>query len=296
VTAYRFIVAEKANYPIRMMCRVLKVSRSAFYAWLGKKDDPETDGELALRVHIATIHRQSRGTYGSPRVHAELKAQGFEVGRHRTARLMKDMGLSGTPKKRFRVGTTDSDHNNPIADNLLNRRFDVNDPNRVWVGDITYLPTRAGFVYLAVLIDLFSRKVVGWSVTSHMRTELCLDALRMALVTREPVPGLIHHSDRGSQYAADDYQDALEAVDAVPSMSRKGNCWDNAVAESFFGTLEQELVGQLAELWENEFEARAAIGDYIAVFYNGWRRHSTLGQVSPVAFEEAARTAPKAAA
>jgi transposase InsO family protein len=198
---------------------------------------------------------------------------------------MAEHDLVGTPKRRFRPRTTDSDHNDRVAENVLDRQFATARPNQAWVGDITYLPTQAGWVYLAVLIDLYSRKVVGWSLRSNMETELCLSALRQAATTRQPSAGLLHHSDRGSQYTSNAYQTALRALGATPSMSRKGNCWDNAVAESFFGTLEQELVGQLESPWADEPKARAAVGDYIHGFYNLRRRHSSLGHTSPVDFE-----------
>ena len=259
------------------------MSRSCFYewaagnTWTGKED-------AALAVHIKAIHRRSRGTYGSPRITAELREQGLPVGRRRVARLMEKHDLSGVPKKRFRGSTTDSEHKLAVAANLLDRQFDVDQPNRTWVGDITYLPVAGGWVYLAVLIDLFSRKVVGWAVRDNMQTGLCLEALRSAVATRGDVQGVLHHTDRGSQYASADYKAALAAGGFAQSMSRKGNCWDNAVAESFFGTLKQELVKGRA--WPNIDAARADVGDYIHRFYNQERRHSTLGQVSPVDFEK----------
>ena len=200
---------------------------------------------------------------------------------------MREHGLSGTPKRMFKGTTTDSSHTLAVAENVLQRDFRADAPNRLWVGDITYLLTRDGWVYLAVLIDLFSRKIVGWALASHMRTELCLDALRQATGTRQPPPGLVHHTDRGSQYASSAYQDALKCVGATASMSRKGNCWDNAVAESFFGTLEQELVNRLERPWATEGEARDALTDYIHRFYNPIRRHSVLGYRSPINFEHA---------
>jgi putative transposase len=284
VTAYRFIETERAVWPVRMMCRVLRVSRSAFYDWAAGKTGDKAAADAVLAVHIKTIHRRSRATYGAPRVLAELRAEEHQVGHRRVARLMREHGLKGTPKRRFRPTTTDSKHNDRVAPNLLNRRFKALAPNQAWVGDITYLATRSGWVYLAVLLDLFSRKVVGWSLRSHMQTELCLEALRQAVTTRQPGAGLLHHSDRGSQYTSDAYQKELGTIGATPSMSRKGDCWDNAVAESFFGTLEQELV--LPEgPWTNEATARAAVADYIHGFYNQSRRHSTLGHRSPVEFE-----------
>jgi len=284
VSRYRFILTEKATWSVRLMCRVLQVARSAYYAWLEAEPSTRADDELTLAVHIKAIHRRSRGTYGSPRVLAELRAEGHVVGRHRVARIMREQGVSGTPKRRFKGSTTDSDHTDPIAPNLLKRDFSADRPNAVWVGDITYLQTVRGWVYLAVLIDLYSRKVVGWALEDHMRKELCLQALSSAVAVREPPRGLIHHTDRGSQYTSGAYREALDAAGAVASMSRKGDCWDNAVSESFFGTLEQELVGQ-SEVWTDAIDARAAVSSYIHGFFNATRRHSTLGYRSPVNFE-----------
>ena len=285
MTMYRFIDAERAEHPVRFLCGLLDVSRAAFYAWKrGSTGANRRARDGALLVHIKAAWRRGRENYGSPRVTAELKAHGHVVGRRRIARLMKEHGLTGAPQKRFRGSTTDSKHDAPVAPNLLERQFTAEEPNRAWVGDITYLPTRKGWVYLAVLLDLFSRKVVGWSLATHMRDDLCLDALRRAAAVREPAPGLVHHTDRGSQYASCDYRKALSTLGAVQSMSRKGDCWDNACAESFFGTLEQELAGKAD--WADEAEARAAVADYIHRFYNSVRRHSTLNDISPVAFEE----------
>jgi putative transposase len=286
VPRYRFIAAERAvgEWPVVVMCRVLQISKSAFYAWC---ENPTRGGpsDRLLRVHIGAIHRESRGTYGSPRILEELREQGFHVSRKRVARLMREQGIAGLPaRKKFRVATTDSDHDDPIADNLLNRDFEAKEPNQVWVGDITYLRTSAGFVYLAVLIDLHSRRVVGWAVADHMRTSLVQEALRRAVALRTPPPGLIQHTDRGSQYASASYRKDLDTIGAIASMSRKGDCWDNAVAESFFGTLEQELAGR--STWRTGVAAEAAVVDYIVTFYNRKRRHRTLGQVSPLVFEQ----------
>ena len=228
MTRYHFIAAEKALrvWPVVVMCRVLGVSTSAFYAWVASPVRGGSDDQL-LRVHIRAIHRQSRETYGSPRILAELREQGFRVSRKRVARLMREEGVAGLPAKRaFRVATTDSDHENPIADNVLQRNFEAQRPNEAWVGDITYLRTAAGFVYLAVLIDLHSRRVVGWAVRDHMRTSLVQEALQRAVALRNPPPGLVHHTDRGSQYASAAYRQDLQRIEAVPSMSRKGDCWD----------------------------------------------------------------------
>lgn len=289
MASYRFIHAEEAvgTWSVRRMCSALRVHRSGYYAWRDGPAPRHVAEDARLAVHIKAIHRRSRCTYGAPRVHAELVDEGHQVGRHRVARLMQEHGLVGIPKKRFRV-TTDSDHDAPIAPNLLERDFSSKAPNRAWVGDITYLRTRVGWAYLAVLIDLHSRKVVGWSIADHMRTELVEEALAMAVATRAPARGLVHHTDRGVQYASAAYRERLAELGARPSMSRKGDCWDNAVAESFFGTLEQELVGQ-SDLWESMKAVREAVGDYIHGFYNAVRRHRTLGQRSPVEFEAQAR-------
>jgi putative transposase len=283
VTTYRFIDAERATESVRHLCQVLGVSRAAFYEWKSEREPKRKSRDQSLVVHIKAAWRRGRKNYGSPRVTRELKAEGHAIGRRRVARLMREHGLKGAPNKRFRGSTTDSKHLAPVAPNLVNREFVVRKPDCLWVGDITYLPTRSGWVYLAVLIDLFSRKVVGWSLASHMRDELCLEALRRAVAARNPAHGLVHHTDRGSQYASNDYRKALSDIGAVQSMSRKGDCWDNACAESFFGTLEQELGGDV--IWADETEARAAIGDYIHHFYNPVRRHSTLDYSSPVAYE-----------
>jgi len=247
-----------------------------------------------LLVHIRAIHRQSRATYGSRRVWWELRQQKLSVGRRRVSRLMREHGLHGLPEVRFRGGTTDSEHTEPVAPNLLARDFETSAPNIAWVGDITYLPTATGWVYLAVLLDLFSRKVIGWAMADHMRTQLCLDALASAVATRAPADGLIHHTDRGSQYASGPYRAALAKAGAVQSMSRRGNCWDNAVAESFFGTLEQELGGRTR--WRDLDEARHDVGDYIHRFYNAERMHSHNDRLSPIAFEERHRALSQAAA
>ena len=282
---FGFIQTEKATYPVRVLCRTLLVSASGFYAWCRRGLSQRVQEDAALKVEIRAAHAASGKTYGSPRVHEELKAAGRHVGRKRVARLMQEEGLEGQRKRRFRV-TTDSRHSYPVAPNALNRDFTVSAPNKVWVTDITYIWTREGWIYLAAILDLFSRRVVGWSADSYIDRTLALDALGMALRTRQPEPGLIHHSDRGIQYASGDYQKLLSEHGITCSMSRKGDCWDNAVAESFFSTLKAELV------YRNDYvsrsQARASIFDYIEAFYNGRRRHSALGYVSPVEHESAA--------
>lgn len=277
------IQAEKANYPVTLMCRVLGISRSAYYAWCNREPSERAQQNEALAAKIAQVHKDSRGTYGSPRVYAELVEQGLEVGRNRIARIMREEGIVGRPKPKFRK-TTDSNHKLPVADNVLDRNFVADEPDRAWVADITYIWTQQGWLYLAVILDLFSRRVVGWSMAEHMRTSLVLDALRAALGSRMPSPaGLVFHSDRGSQYASGDYQKALDENGITCSMSRRGNCWDNAVAESFFSTLKTEFVHNVIFLTRDS--ARHAIAEWIEIFYNGKRRHSSLGYATPLEAE-----------
>ncbi len=274
---------EKDNFPVTLMCRVLEVSKSGYYAWRNRAPCKRAQDNELLATKIDEVHAESRGTYGSPRVHAELVAQGFTVGRNRIARIMREDGIIGRRKPRFRL-TTDSDHKLPVAKNLLDRMFTVDEPDQAWVADVTYIWTQQGWLYLAVIIDLFSRRVVGWSMADHMRTELVLDALKAALGSRLPSQaGLLFHSDRGSQYASDAYQEALDDHDITCSMSRRGNCWDNAVAESFFSTLKTELVHNVIFLTRDS--ARNAIAEWMEIFYNGKRRHSSLGYATPLEAE-----------
>jgi putative transposase len=276
------IEAEKANYSVALMCRVLEVSRAGYYASRRRPESERAKANRQLSTKIHEVYETSRRTYGSPRVYLELRDGEHEAGRHRVARLMRSEGLVARKKKRFRV-TTQSNHSEPIARNVLARNFDVKKPNQVWVGDITYLPTADGWLYLAVLLDLHSRAVVGWAMSEHLDTGLALAALRMALERRSPARGLVHHSDRGVQYACEAYREALAANGLVPSMSRKGNCWDNAPAESFFGTLKVELVGD--RVFPSRAVARIEVFEYIEAFYNRTRRHSSLGYASPAEFE-----------
>ncbi len=294
MTTYRFIHAEEANHSVRRLCEVLGVPRSCFYAWRrGETHDCSRDPSTL--VHSRAIFAQHRGRYGAPRITAELRTtERMRINRKRVARLMRADGLVARPRRAFRGSTTDSDHSLPVAPNLLNRNFSASQPNKVIVGDITYLPTRAGWVFLAVLIDLHSRKVVGWAMDDRMETSLCITAFQRMLATRGPMPGAIHHTDRGSQYASHAYREHLATAGMVQSMSRKGNCWDNAVAESFFGTLEQELAPD--ELWRDLSDARKAVGFYINGYYNAVRRHSTLGYRSHVEFESNHQASRKKAA
>jgi putative transposase len=279
---FAFITAEKAAFPVRVLCRILAVSRAGFYAAQARPPAAHTRRDQQLAVEIAAIHAETRQRYGSPRVHAELRARGQAVSRKRVARLMRHRGLAARRPRRYRV-TTDSRHPFPIAANVLARQFTAPAPDAVWVSDITYIPTGEGWLYLAVILDLYSRGIVGWAMNERLTRQLTLDALGMALARRRPTQGLLHHSDRGSQYASGDYQTALGRQRILGSMSRRGDCWDNAVAESFFATLKVELVHDA--LWPTRAAARGAVFEYIEVFYNRQRRHSSLGFLSPLAFE-----------
>jgi transposase InsO family protein len=279
---FAFIAAEKARYPVRVLCRVLEVSRAGFYAWHTRPPAARTQQDQRLGVEIQAIHAKSRQRYGSPRVHAELRERGQRVGRKRVARLMRTQGLCARRRRRFRI-TTNSDHSLAVAPNVLARQFAVPAPDTAWVTDITYLWTQEGWLYLAVILDLFSRAVVGWAMSAQITRHLTLQALTMALGRRHPPQGLLHHSDRGSQYASADYRRALRVHGIVCSMSRRGNCWDNAVAESFFATLKVELAHDAS--WATREQARGEVFEYIEQFYNGQRRHSALGYLSPLTFE-----------
>ena len=266
------------------MCDVLQVSRSGYYAWTIRPPSARERRAAELTEAIRVAHEQSDGTYGSPRVHAELAER--EIGAccvNTVARLMKESGIRSTMHRKFVVRTTDSAHDLPVAPNRLGREFRADLPDRKWCCDITYVPTREGFLYLAAVIDLCSRRIVGWSMADHLRTELCADALAMAVEARRPGPGLIHHSDRGVQYASADYQFLLRSHEIVVSMSRLGDCYDNAVMESFWGTLKTELVHH--EDYKTRDEAKASIFRYIESWYNRRRRHSAIGYKSPEQFE-----------
>ena len=279
---FRFVEAEKAHYPIRLMCRCLAVSRSGYYAWRKRPPSARAEQDARLGVEIAASHRASRRTYGSPRILRDLREEGHRVSRKRVARLMRELGLEGRRKRRFRA-TTDSRHRFPVAPNVLMRDFDVEAPNTAWVTDITYVATLEGWLYLAVILDLFSRRVVGYALSERIDRALVLEALREALVRRPGARDLIHHSDRGSQYASHDYRDALDQAGITCSKSRRGDCWDNAVVESFFGTLKMELLYELP--LQTSAATRSAVADYIEIFYNVRRRHSSLDYRSPVEFE-----------
>jgi transposase InsO family protein len=288
VSTFEFISAEKANHSVSELCRVLEVSRSGYYDWANSEPSPRHRANELLATEIRAIHRRSRERYGSPRVHAELRAEGRRVGKNRIARVMREAGVRARVRRRFRA-TTDSRHKLPTSPNLLERNFRAAEPNRAWVGDITYVWTAQGWAYLAVLIDLFSRRVVGWALRPTLSRELAIAALRMALKRRRPASGLIHHTDRGCQYASREYRLLLEQHGISSSMSRAGDCWDNAVAESFFATIKKELIHGCA--FATRTEAYDAIHDYVENFYNAERRHSGNAFLSPNAFEALNRVA-----
>lgn len=276
------IEAEKAHFPIAFMCKVLGVSRAGYYAWQDRKPSKRAQENETLSQQITKIHHESRGTYGSPRVTEELEARGFKADRKRVARLMAKMGISADLKPKFRKA--DAEPTAELAPNLLDRQFDVEAPDRVWVSDITYVWTVAGWLYLAVVIDLFSRRVVGWAMADNMRADLVLEALSAALGSRAPSDeGLMFHSDQGSQYSATRVRDALDSAGITCSMSRRGNCWDNVVAEAFFATLKREHVYR--KIFVNHDQAKTSIAEWIGIFYNGQRRHSTIGYCKPVEYE-----------
>jgi len=279
---FRFIDAEKACYPIRLLCRCLAVSRSGYYAWRRRAPSARARRDAQLKVEIGAFHSASRRRYGSPRIVRDLRDGGHRISRKRVARLMGELGLEGRRKRRFRT-TTDSGHRFPTAPNLLMREFEVGAPNTAWVTDITYLATLDGWLYLAVIVDLFSRRVVGYAMSERIDRALVLDALNQALAHRRGVRDLVHHSDRGSQYASHDYRAALDEAGITCSMSRRANCWDNAVAESFFATLKRELFHELP--LQTRRATQDAVADYIDGFYNVRRRHSSLDYQSPLEFE-----------
>jgi putative transposase len=279
---FAFIRAEKARHDVALLCRVLGVSRSGYYAWQQRGLSKRALRDAQLGAEVVVAHRESRGTYGSPRVLVELREKGFRTSRKRVARLMRERGLSGSYRRRWKHGA--SSPADVVAEpNVLDRNFAVDAPNRAWATDITYVRTWEGWLYLAVVIDLYARRVVGWSMQDHMRTDLVLSALTMAVGQRLPEPGLIAHSDRGAQYTSDDYRRALRSHGITCSMSHRGDCFDNAVVESFFGTLKSELLYRRS--WATRDEAAAAIHEYIEVFYNRRRRHSFLGYRTPAEHE-----------
>jgi len=270
------------------MCRALSVSRSGYYSWRRRPDSRRTVENRRLDVHIKAIYTKYKGRYGSPKITDELNDMGFEVSKNRVARRMKEAGLRSIVRRKYRP-TTDSKHLHPVAENLLKRDFTADEPDRVWVSDITYIATKHGWLYLTVFLDLFSRMIVGWALSSSLSTEMVLTALYRAIRTRRPGAGLVIHSDRGVQYACNDFRQALEKHHFVQSMSRKGDCWDNAVAESFFGILKSELIHH--ERFEGSQDTLKSLFEYIEVFYNRKRKHSTLNYQNPAQYERVMKSA-----
>ena len=284
---FAWIEERKDEWPVKLLCRVLGVSRSGYYAWLSREASATEVRREKLTEQVAKIHAEVKARYGSPRMHAELVDRGHECCVNTVARIMREAGIAAKTKRKFRE-TTDSNHSHPVAENVLDRQFEVERPNASWVADVTYIPTREGWLYLAVVEDLFSRRVVGWSMDATMTSRLVVDALEMALVGRlkgSSSSGLVAHSDCGSQYASEHYQRRLSEEGIKCSMSRRGNCWDNAAMESFFASLKKELVHD--EDYATREEAKASIFEYIETFYNRVRRHSTLGYVAPAEYERA---------
>ena len=277
---YAVIERHRERYPITLMCTALEVSPSGYYAWRGRPESARRRADRQLKERIRSIFDTSRETYGSPRIHDELQDRGIRCGRKRVARLMREERLRPKKARRFRR-TTVSSEAHPKAPNLLDRQFQVSSPDTAWAGDITYLWTTEGWLYLAVLLDLYSRRVVGWALSTSLSQELAITALDRALFERDAEVGLLHHSDRGGQYTSNNYRKLLDDKGLVVSMSRKGDCWDNAVVESFFATLKTEL----GDTFSSRKAARAALFDYIEIFYNRQRRHTSIGGLTPVEAE-----------
>ena len=280
---FAFIKEHVAAYPVEVACDALGVSRSGYYAWLDRPESARAKRREELAAAIARVHGENRGVYGSPRVHQALLAEGESACVNTVADIMREQEIRAKTRPKFVPRTTDSRHEQPVVGNVLDRQFDAERPNEKWVVDITYIPTGEGWLYLAGVMDLCSRKIVGWSMADHMEATLVSDALRMAIAGRSPGEGLLHHSDRGSQYASDDYMHLLQTHGVEVSMSGVGQCWDNAAMESFWATLKTELVHH--ERYATREQARASIFEYMEVFYNRKRLHSSLGYVSPEQFE-----------
>jgi putative transposase len=288
--SFALIDAKRADVSVETACAALNVSVSGFYAWKGRPASPRQTHDLVMLAHIRAEFSTSHETYGSPRMHAELKESGLAIGRHRVARLMSENGLKARQKTRFKK-TTDSDHGGPITRNVLDQDFTAAGPDQKWGVDISYVWTAEGWLYLAIILDLFSRRIVGWQRSDRMKRGLAMDALRRAINLRQPPRGLIHHSDRGSQYCSDDYRRLLRDNGFIASMSGRGNCYDNAMVETVFKTIKSELIWRTA--FTSRDQASKAIGQYIEGFYNPRRRHSSLGYVSPATFEATFRAGQK---
>jgi putative transposase len=283
---FRIIEDQREMFPVRVLCGVMGVSAAGYYAWRGRPESSRKAANRVLLSEIRRLHLAHRGRYGAPRIHAALRGLGHTASRGRVERLMHHHGIRAITARRFRAWTTDSRHDWPIAPNRLGQKFAAERPNQIWLADVSYVPTGQGWLYLAVVLDLFTRKIVGWAMRDHMRAGLTIAALSMAIKRQKPPPGLIHHSDRGSQYAAADYRKVLNAARMIQSMSRKGNCFDNAPMESCFGTIKTELVHQAC--YSSRDAARRDLFAYIEGYYNRQRLHSALGYITP---EQAERRA-----
>ena len=283
---YRFIDEHKDRWPVRLHGEALEVSPAGYNAWRHRPRSAREQRRAALLVEVRAIHAEVKARYGSPRIHAELLARGHDCCVNTVARVMREAGIAAKTARKFRHTTTDSAHDLPVAENLLGRQFNPSEANEAWAADITYIPTREGWLYLAAVEDLYSRRVVGWSLADHLGSRLVVDALALAVERRLPGEGLLAHSDRGSQYASEHYQRLLAQHGITCSMSRRADCWDNAPMESFFASLKKELVHGAD--FATRAEARAAIVEYIEVFYNSQRRHSSLGYVAPAEYEQSA--------
>lgn len=279
---FKLIDEAKKQFPVHRLCNVLGVSESGYFAWKGRPASRRQGEDMVLLAHIRAQFSTSNETYGAPRMHVELKEDGLDVGRHRVARLMRDNGLKALQRRRYKK-TTDSNHGGPVAANLLDQDFACDGPDRKWGADISYIWTAEGWLYLAIVLDLYSRRIVGWAASDRLKKDLALNALRRAIALRSPSPGLIQHTDRGSQYCSHDYQRLLKAHGIIPSMSGKGNCYDNAMVETVFKTIKNELVWRT--IFQTRTAAELALGRYIDGFYNPRRRHSALGYKSPTSFE-----------
>lgn len=279
---FHLIDAQKAELPIDRICDLLEVSVSGYYAWKHRGPSQRQLDDMVLLAHIRAHFETSNGTYGSPRMHAELREENLTVGRHRIARLMRDNGLKANQKRRFKK-TTDSHHGGPVSANLLDQDFSCDGPDQKWGVDISYVWTGEGWLYLAIVLDFYSRRIVGWATSSRLKRDLALRALHRAIAMRQPPPGLIHHSDRGSQYCSDDYRRLVKRAGMISSMSGKGNCYDNAIVETVFKTIKSELIWRTS--YQTRWQAEKSIGHYIDGFYNPVRRHSALAYKSPITFE-----------
>ena len=279
---FKLIDEAKKEFPVHRLCSVLGVSESGYFGWKARPASHRQNDDLVLLAHIRSQFSTSHETYGAPRIHVELKEDGLEVGRHRVARLMRDNGLKALQKRRYKK-TTDSCHSGQVAPNLLGQDFTCNGADQKWGVDISYIWTAEGWIYLAIVLDLYSRRIVAWATSDRLKKDLALNALRRAIALRQPQPGLIHHSDRGSQYCSHDYQKLLKAHGMTASMSGKGNCFDNAMVETVFKTIKNEMVWKA--IFQTRTAAELALGRYIDGFYNPRRRHSALGYKSPVSFE-----------